>query len=154
MKRLNIYFLLAGTLLFFVLLSCSKGGGTNAGDDGSGGGGVGDPHVYIPSDTIPPQITIYTPVTDQVFTHGTVINITGKLTDDYGLYQGTIKIVNNTNGMLMMSQPYEIHGLLSYNFNINHTVYTTAVADYTVTVSFEDHGLNFANKSVKVNVSP
>ena len=53
-----------------------------------------------------------------------------------------------------MNQAYEIHGLLLYNFSINHTVSTFAAADYTVTVSFEDHGLNATTKSVKVKVTP
>ncbi len=135
------------------MFGCGKDGGVPY-DDGSGSGGGGGGHVFVPDDTIPPQIEIYTPVVDQVFRNGSVINITGKLTDDYGLYQGTIKVVNNFSGVVLLNQPYEIHGFLSYNFNLNHTVAAPSAADYTVTVSFQDHGLNIATKSVKVKVTP
>ena len=152
MKKFTILFSFAGIFAFFSLASCSKSGGTPY-DDANGTGGGGG-HVYTASDTTAPQITIYTPVADQVFSSGTAINITGKITDDYGLYRGTIKVINNSNGLVQMNQPYEIHGLLSYNFNINHTVNVIAPADFTIIVSFEDHGLNVTTKTVKVKTNP
>ena len=33
------------------------------------------------------------------------------------LYQGSIRITNDANGELLKQQLYEIHGVLSYNFN-------------------------------------
>ncbi len=66
-------------LLFWitgVLLSaaCSKGGSTS--NDNGGG-----PHP-IPSaiDTIAPVLNIYTPASNQVFTNGNMISITGRIT--------------------------------------------------------------------------
>lgn len=127
--------------------SCSKGG--IATDNGGGGS-----HVDTPNDVTPPVVSIFTPTTNQVFTSGNVINITGKLTDDLGLYRGTIKLVNDVTGIELMKQAYEIHGLLLYNFNINYTPSVTASSDYTVIVSFEDHGANTTTKSVSVKVNP
>lgn len=127
-------------------LSCSKGGEST--DDGSG------THVFTPNDTTPPEIVINTPSAGQVFSNGQVMNITGRITDNYGLYRGSIKVVNDATGNALVNQSYEIHGFLLYNFSLNHTVSVTSASDYTVTVSFEDHGSNVTTKSVKVKVNP
>lgn len=145
MKRL-VYFLFLPLLIAGMVTSCSKGG-SPAPDDGVG------VHVDTPSDTTAPVLDIYTPAAAQTFANGTSINITGKLTDDYGLYRGSIRITNDANGSLVKEQLYEIHGLKTYNFNISHTVFTLAAADYTITVSFEDHGTNVTARSVKVRVN-
>ncbi|MBC7872975.1 MAG: hypothetical protein H7Y01_03205 [Ferruginibacter sp.] len=147
MKQKN-FSILVWAIVIMLLQSCSKGG--TSFDDGSGG----PPHVETPNDIIAPEITIATPVTNQVFSNGNVISITGKITDDYGLYRGTIRVTNDATGMIVMNQAYEIHGLVLYNFTINHTAAVTGTTDYTVTVSFEDHGLNTTTKSVKVKVNP
>jgi hypothetical protein len=128
--------------------SCSKGG--VAEDDNDNGG----PHVVSPNDVTPPVIDITTPVADQVFTNGASISITGRISDDLGLYRGTIKVTNDANGEVLRNQAYEIHGLLQYNFTLSYTVATAATANYTVTVTFEDHGLNSISKSVKVKINP
>ena len=128
-----------------VAVSCSKVSSTNEGESD---------HIPSPNDTIPPQISIFTPTANQIFMNGNVINITGKITDDLGLYRGTIRLINDANSAVILSQPYEIHGQLLYNFNINHTASVTAPTDYTVIVTFEDHGLNSASKSVKVKINP
>ena len=137
-RRVNIF---CSFFLLLILFSCSRGG---SGDTNSGGGdGIGhDPTV---SDTTAPVLQIYTPVENQVFVNGNTINITGKITDDLGLYQGVIRITDDANGSILKEQRYEIHYVLAYNFNISYTTFNvSSPADYTVTVSFEDHGLNFA----------
>ncbi len=146
MRIQHIFFF---SVLVTVLAACSKGG--TATDDGDGSGG---PHVVTPTDVTAPVIDITTPVINQVFTSGNVINITGKLTDDYGLYRGSIRITNDANGAVLKEQLYEIHGLLSYDYSISYTATVTAAVNYTVTVTFEDHGLNTTTKSVKVKVNP
>ena len=148
MKR-NTLYLVAGILLMLSLFSCSKGGTTTEQQDGGDG-----PHVIIPNDITAPEINISTPVPGQVFRNGNVIAITGQLTDDYGLYRGTIRVTNDAGGTVLLNQPYEIHGFLHYDFSLNHTAAVTAPADYTVTVSFEDHGLNTTTKAVKIKVNP
>lgn len=135
-------------ILMVFFTACSKDGTTT--DDGSGTG----PHVLTPSDITAPVIEITTPTNNQVFTSGNMINITGKLTDDYGLYRGSISIINDADGLVLKEQLYEIHGLVTYNFNINYTATVAASAVYTVTIAFEDHGLNKTIKSVKVKVNP
>ncbi len=141
-------FLILAVVLF---VSCSKGGGTT--DDGSGGGG-GGPHVENPADVVPPVIEITTPSDNQVFANGSTISISGKLTDDLGLYRGTVRIVNDANGTELKNQAYEIHGLISYNYSTTYTASVTAISNYTITVSFEDHGNNVSTKSVKVKINP
>lgn len=143
----RILFILTSLMMIVLVYSCSKGGDPI--DDGGGG-----PHVLVPDDTTAPEIFIFTPAASQVFNNGNIINISGRITDDLGLYRGTINIVNDANGLNMLSQPYEIHGLKLYNFNINHTASVATVTNYTITVAFEDHGTNSTSKTVKVKVNP
>ena len=143
--RYHILISLASVITFAV--ACSKGGTST--DNGGG------PHpTPSPIDTIAPVLTINTPTSNQVFTSGNVINVTGRITDDLGLYRGSIRITNDANGALLKEQLYEIHYVLAYDFNISFTTNVTSVANYTVTVFFEDHGYNNATKSVKVKVNP
>ena len=135
-------------VIVLLVIACSKGG-TTAYDNSSD-----SPHVYSPGDTTAPVLDIYTPAMNQVFTNGSVINVTGRIADDFGLYRGNIKITNDANGAVLKEQAYEIHGIVSYNFNISYTTAVTIASDYTVTVTFEDHGFNFATRSVKVKVNP
>ena len=137
-------------MLGVTLLACSKGGVII--DDGNNGGGGG--HVSNPADTIPPVITIATPTPDQVFTNGATINVTGNISDNNGLYRGSIRITNDANSSVIKEQAYEIHGFTSYNFNISHAATVSTLTNYTVTVWFEDHGYNAASKTVKIKVNP
>ncbi|MEO7922705.1 MAG: hypothetical protein ABIR30_03445 [Chitinophagaceae bacterium] len=135
-------------LIVLLAAACSKGGVPY--DDSNDGGA----YVYNAGDTTAPVLNIYTPVDNQVYTNGNAINVTGRITDDAGLYRGKIRIINDATGSILKEQQYEIHGIATYNFNISYTTAVTSPADYTVTVSFEDHGLNSATKSVKVKVNP
>jgi len=141
------FFLLG--LVILLAAACSKGGVPV--DDGSTGGGG---YVYNPTDTTAPVLDINTPVINQVFANGNVINVSGHIADDFGLYRGTVRITNDANGSVMKEQQYEIHGILSYNFSVNYTAAVTVASDYTVTVGFEDHGSNSVTKSVKIKVNP
>jgi hypothetical protein len=132
-------------ILFTV--ACSKGGSSLTDDGG------GHP-TNSPNDTIPPTLNINTPTANQVFTSGNVINITGRITDDLGLFQGSIRITNDANGALLKEQQYVIHFVLAYDFDISYTTNVTVPSDYTVTVFFQDHGYNSATKTVKVKVNP
>ena len=132
------------------IAGCAKGGGGTGDVDGGGN----DSHLNNPSDTISPVVEITTPLPDQVFATGSVINVTGKVTDGDGLYRGSIRVTDNVSGAVLKEQLYEIHGILQYNFNVSHTSSVTAVSDYTVTVSFEDHGQNVTTKQVKVKINP
>jgi hypothetical protein len=135
-------------IVVILLVACSKGGSSPS-DDGGGGG-----HIPSPSDTTAPSLDIYTPTASQVFTSGSSINVTGRVTDDLGLYRGTIKITNDANGDMLKNQAYEIHGLRLYDLNLSYVTRVSVTSDYTVTVSFEDHGYNTVAKSVKVKVNP
>jgi predicted small secreted protein len=159
MKKKNLKFtrmkrwfaaIYTGLAIMISLAGCTKDG---AGGDVDGGGGNSS-HLNNPSDTIPPVVKIDTPVADQVYTTGSVINVTGKVTDGDGLYRGSIRITNNVNDVVLKEQLYEIHGILQYDFNVSYTASVTVVSDYTVTVSFEDHGQNITSLSAKVKVNP
>lgn len=138
--------------LLFVLPLFILAAGCGKGSDGTGENN--GPHVNNPLDTVPPVILVQTPVTDQVYKSGDVIGITGKVTDGDGLYQGSIRITNDANGSVIADQGYVIHGLTQYNFSFSHTVSVVAASNYTVTVSFEDHGLNTVSQPVKIKVNP
>jgi hypothetical protein len=146
MKKV-LLIIFSGSLFASALISCSRGGV----DDAAGGGG---PHVFNPGDTIPPVIDIITPLPDQAFSNGSTITITGRVTDNGGLYHGNIRITDDLSGALLKEQLYEIHGFQLYNFNTGYTTAVSSVSNYTVTVTFDDHGYNVVTKSVKVKVNP
>jgi hypothetical protein len=124
--------------------SCTKGP--------SGSNGEDDPlHFIDNNDTTYPVITIVKPVVNQVYNNGNAIIVEGSVSDN-GLYQGVIKITADASGTVVKQQAYEIHGQPGYNFNISHTA--TAAGDFTVSVEFEDHGLNKTVKTVKIKVNP
>jgi hypothetical protein len=147
---MNRYILIWFFLSTAVITACSKSG--NSIDPGAGSGG--SPHVFNQGDTIPPVIDIYTPVSDQIFSNGSVINITGKVTDNGGLYHGSIRITDDANNAIVKEQLYEIHGYQSYTFGVQHTSSVSSVANYTVKVSFDDHGVNVTTRTVKIRVNP
>jgi hypothetical protein len=131
--------IIVSAFLLFMFAACSKGNSN---------------HVNNDDDLVAPVITITTPANGQVFSSGTIINVTGKVTDAEGLYRGSIRITNDADGALLKEQLYEIHGFTSFNLNVSHIATVTEVSDYTVTVRFEDHGLNVTTASVKVKVNP
>jgi len=129
-------------LLLIGCISCSKGGA------------VEDEHnVIIESDFTYPVVVVSTPTDDQQITSGTAISVTGTVSDN-SLYQGSIAIRNESNGLVMKDQYYEIHYIPSYNFSVSYTPVVTTPTDYTVTVKFEDHGHNQTVKTVRVKVNP
>jgi hypothetical protein len=134
----------------FLLLTAACGKSGVSGDDGSDSG----PHIVNTQDTIPPVIELLTPVTNQVFNPGDMVSVTGKVTDGDGLYQGSIRITNDANNNILKEQLYVIHGITQYDFSVSQALSVTAVTNCTVTVVFEDHGLNTVTKSVKIKINP
>jgi hypothetical protein len=132
-------------LTMLILVSCSKTSGSSS-DDGD--------HIPVDvNDVSYPVIVIDKPLTDQVFVSGDTIKIQGRITDN-GLYRGKIKIINDASGLALLDQAYEIHGLPLYDFSLAYKTSVTSVSNYTVSVEFEDHGLNVTTKTVKVKVNP
>ena len=102
--RIHLLFILITAVLLAV--ACSKAGTSS--DNGGGG-----PHpTPSPNDTIAPVLTINTPISNQLFTSGNAINITGRITDELGLYRGFIRITNDANALILKEQLYEIHYVL------------------------------------------
>jgi hypothetical protein len=135
-------------LILFLMQACSKG------TTGSDPNGTGDTHVYNPTDQTPPDLTIQSPVNNQVYASGSTIQVSGAVSDDLGLYRGTVRIINDANGIDVKTQAFEIHGLKNYNYSISHTATVSVPTDYTVVVFFEDHGYNGTTRSVKVKMNP
>jgi hypothetical protein len=130
-------------LSLFLCVSCGKGGGAGS-----------DPHNVIDtSDTSNPSVIVNTPTDDQVFASGSSIDVTGTVSDN-SLYQGSITIKNDANGLVMKDQYYEIHYIPSYNFSMSYVATVNVSTDYTITVKFEDHGHNQTVKTIKVKVNP
>jgi hypothetical protein len=138
------------SLLLITAFACSKGG-TNE-QQGGNGGNIGHDSGIL--DTIAPVLVVNTPTENQEFISGNSIAVSGNISDDLGLYQGSIRITNDATGAVLKEQLYEVHYILSYNFNVPYTPTVSAVSNYTVTVSFMDHGFNVATKSVKIKVNP
>ena len=143
--KIAYYILLLSLATSCFLAACTKGGSGDATDNPD--------HQLDPNDTIKPVIEIYKPSNDQQFATGDTIRVEGKVTDN-GLYRGSIKIINDANGIIIKQQDYEIHGLLLYNFNITQKTAVSVTTNYTVKVEFEDHGLNDVIKEVKIKVNP
>ena len=110
-------------------------------------------HVINLDDTIPAVVTVDRPTDNQSFANGDTIRVEGKVTDQ-GLYRGNISITDDANDGILKTQDYEIHGLKEYDFSISYKTSVTIVSNYTVTVWFEDHGLNVTTKTLKVKVNP
>jgi hypothetical protein len=111
------------------------------------------PHIIDLNDNTTPVVDIYSPANNQVFSSGDTIKISGRITDN-GLYQGYIRIINDANQAILKEQLYEIHGFQLYNYYLEYKTSVTVASDYTITVQFEDHGLNMGSRSVKVKVNP
>ena len=129
-------------LLLFLCISCGKGG---APED--------DRHAIDTSDTTYPVVDVFSPSDNQVFTSGSIIDVTGNVSDN-SLYQGSITIKNDTTGLIVKDQYYEIHYIPSYNFSLSYTPSVTSSTDYTITVKFEDHGHNQTVRTRKIKVNP
>jgi hypothetical protein len=142
MKK-NIYWSLSWVAIVILFAACTRGGDP-----------VEEPiHQFLNDDTTDPVIQITTPADNQVFTSGANINVTGKVTDN-SLYQGSIKIINNANNAVLKEQLYEIHGLQLYNFNLAYAATVAAQSNYSVIVTFDDHGGHTSADTVKVKVNP
>ena len=137
-------------VLLVIAVACSRGEGPGDG----GGGGNGGPHVITDQDSIAPVVTINTPTANQVFTSGSSISMTGRITDETGLYQGNVKLINTTTGEVVKDQAYAIHGFRSYDYTVTFAPVVTSGSDFTVLVTFIDHGLNSASQAVKIRVNP
>jgi len=130
-------------LLIFAGFSCTKGGGAEE-----------PPHAtFDPTDKTYPVVTINTPTDNQLYSSGSVIEVTGNVSDN-SLFQGSISIRNDANGLVVKDQAYEIHYIPSYNFSLSCPVTVTVPTDFTVSVKFEDHGFNVTAKTVKIKVNP
>ena len=107
-----------------------------------------------PTDTIAPVLQLQTPSDNQVFTNGAAIVVSGLVTDDLGLYRGSVKIVNDANGFVVEEKLYEIHFIKSFNYSITYNAVVSVTANYTIIVWFEDHGYNKTTKTIKFKVNP
>jgi hypothetical protein len=142
MKFYSYVLLLAFTTI--QATSCSKTKGSSSNDDH---------HPVNENDTTMPVIRIDRPAAGQVFANGDTVKIEGVVTDN-SLYQGKIKIINDGNGLLVNEKNYNVHNQQSVNYSLLHKTSVSVITDYTITIEFEDHGLNKAVQTVRVKVTP
>lgn len=155
-KRIKMKKYFSGLIVYtgFILCllqACSKSGGNT--DDGTligNGGGAGNNVI----DTIPPEIIIATPTANQTLRSGIPISITGRITDDIGMYRGSIRVYVDATNQLLVQQLYEAHYLLAYNYSYSYTPGVSTSTVLRIVVSFEDHGGNINSRSVKITVDP
>jgi hypothetical protein len=112
-----------------------------------------DIHAIDYNDTTLPIVVINNPSNNQSFKSGDIIHVSGKVTDN-SLFQGSIRFTDDASGSIMKEQQYEIHGLQEYNFDLPYPASVLVVSNYTVTVQYEDHGLNITTQSVKIKINP
>lgn len=143
--KINSKSLIVVLVSMLLLISCSKTKGSGGSDD--------DDHHVDENDTTYPVIRIDNPLANQVYISGDTIRVDGLITDN-SLYQGKIKITNDLNGLLVNEQLYETHFATSFNFSFKHKTSVTVPTDYTVTVEYQDHGLNVSTQTRKVKVNP
>jgi Bacterial Ig domain len=141
MRRYKILFSFC-VAITIIVVACSKGGTA-----------AQDSHISDFSDSTTPVVEILNPSDNQAFRSGDTIKIDGKVTDN-SLYRGSIRITNDANAAVILEQLYEIHGYQLYNFHLEYKISVSAASNYTVTVQYEDHGLNAGIKTVKVKVDP
>jgi hypothetical protein len=140
MKRKILFSFCIATAI--IVAACSKGGQA-----------AEDPHTSDFSDSTTPVVELKSPTDNQLFTSGDIIKVEGKVTDN-SLYRGSIGITDDANAAIVKEQLYVIHGYQSYDFYVEYKTAVTVVTNYTVTVQYEDHGLNAGIKAVKVKVNP
>ena len=143
-KKINYLKTLSGNLLVLLLVagffSCPKSGGAAADEN---------PHVDH-SDDIFPEISISKPVANQIYVNGDSIIVEAVATDNKGLYQGKVLIKNDQTSFLEFQKNFESHFFRSFNIRASYKATVTTITDFTVTIEYEDHGLNKSVKTVKV----
>ena len=82
------------------------------------------------------------------------IIVEGKVTDNKKLYKGKIFISNSTSGIVVAEQYYETHFLQVMDLRLTYKATVSLATEFTVTVEFEDHGLNKATQTLNVKVNP
>jgi Bacterial Ig domain len=121
--------LFSGIALLLLVTGCSK----NSADE---------------KDTVPPVITITSPVNGQTFTNGQTINITGTIADDKYIAETHIHVTNNSTGNLLM----DVHLYpASASASFNQTFTATAGINYKIQVIAKDRAVNEARASVEVS---
>lgn len=149
MRNCNTVFVVVMILL---VQACSKSGGSTDTGTGPGTGGGGGNNNIV--DTIAPEVVITTPAPNQRLRSGIPINISGRITDDIGMYRGSIRVYADASNQLLVQQLYEAHYLQLYNYSYNYTPGVSSSTVLRIEVSFEDHGGNSTTRSVKVTVDP
>jgi hypothetical protein len=112
-----------------------------------------DIHAIDYSDSTIPAVVINNPSNNQSFKSGDIIQVSGNVTDN-SLFQGSIRIVDDASGTIVKQQLYDIHGYQEYDFDLQYQATVSVVTNYTITVQYQDHGLNIGSQSVKVKINP
>jgi len=144
MKK-SYYFIAILVSTALIISSCSKVGGTPYEEVLNG---------IDNNDSILPVINVLRPTANQVYKSSDSIVIEGKATDDKKMYKGKTLLTNDLTGFQVAEQYYETHFLQQLNFRMAYKAIVTSPTDFTVSIEFEDHGLNKTTQTLKVKVNP
>lgn len=99
-------------------------------------------------DTVPPVITITTPVNGDTYTNGQSVTITGTVTDDKYIAEIHVHVSNLVTGALLMDTHREPGGP---NDSFTETFTAVAGNNYRIQVTAEDRGANETISTVEVS---
>ncbi len=103
------------------------------------------------TDTDPPVVTISSPTDNQAFQNGSIMNISGLVTD-HSMHAIIVTITDTGTNSVLYSKEIEAHDLTSYNLNETWTVAITANTTANVKISAEDHSNLFGEKNILVQL--
>lgn len=113
-----------------------------------------DDHSHDTSgDTAKPVINMSSPNDMQMYNNGDTVKITGTVTDA-SLHELLIKIVRDSDGVVLFQETPTVHDMTSFNIN---SKWKSAVTDHTnasVVVLVEDHSANVATDTMHIHIMP
>lgn len=110
-------------------------------------------HKDDETDKNAPVVNLTAPVENQQYTSGDTIFIKGLATDE-SMHEMEIKLTDDANSAVLLDTLPEVHDFTSYDINNAFKTSVTAVSNYTLLVTVEDHSSNVTTKTVHVKVNP
>ena len=101
------------------------------------------------SDTTPPVITVVTPSDNQVFTNGQTVTVKADLSDDHGIHEIMLTVLDNTGGhVLHFDEHYD-----GKTYSLNKTFTVQSGKTYTIEIESTDHNENTGTKTLTVSAN-
>ena len=104
-------------------------------------------------DNLKPVVSIATPTTSQSVKSNTVLNMTGTVSDDSGLHEMSISIVQASDGKELFKISPNILNKKTYSFGETWTPTVAADTKVVLTVKAMDHSDLLDSKSVEFTIT-